>query len=222
MMRPRLAVLDLAGTTVRDRGEVPETFRATLAARGVEVSDEMLAAVRGSSKREAIARLLPPACGQARRADALYEEFRHALARRYREHGVEAVPGARQAFDALRARGCRVALSTGFDHDVTNLLLDALGWRDGVVDAVVCADNVKRGRPAPDLILAAMAATGVDAPRAVAAAGDTALDLEAGRAAGVRWNVGVLTGAHPRERLAAAPHTHLIASVAELPALLFD
>lgn len=221
MTAPRLAVLDLAGTTVRDRGEVPETFRATLAARGVEVSDEMLERVRGSSKREAIARLLPPACGQARRADALYQEFRAALARRYRQSGVEAVPGARETFAALRAGGCRVALNTGFDRDVTNLLLEALGWQAGAVDAVVCADDVRRGRPAPDLIRAAMAATGVDDPLAVAAAGDTVLDLEAGHAAGVGWNVGVLSGAHGRDRLAAAPHTHLIASVAELPALLF-
>jgi phosphonatase-like hydrolase len=217
---PRLVVCDLAGTTVRDRGEVPETFRATLAARGLEVSDEMLVAVRGSSKREAIARLLPANCGQARRADALYAEFRAALSRRYREQGVEAIPGAGEAFAALRARGVRVALNTGFDRDITALLLAALGWSHGVVDAVGCADDVRRGRPAPDLIHAAMAATGVDDPRSVANVGDTVLDLAAGHAAGVGWNVGVLSGAHGRERLAAAPHTHLLASVAELPALL--
>jgi phosphonatase-like hydrolase len=217
---PRLVVLDLAGTTVRDRGEVPETFRATLAARGVDVSDEMLANVRGASKREAIARLLPAHCGQARRADALYAEFRAALARRYREQGVEAIAGAREAFAALRAAGLRVALNTGFDRDVTSLLLTTLRWSQGAVDAVVCADDVRRGRPAPDLIRAAMAAAGVDDPRTVANVGDTVLDLEAGHAAGVGWNVGVLSGAHGRDRLAAAPHTHLIASVAELHALL--
>lgn len=220
MPEPRLVVLDLAGTTVRDRGEVPETFRATLAARGVELSDEMLASVRGASKREAIARLLPPNCGQARRADALYAEFRAALAQRYREGGVEPIAGAREAFAALRAAGVRLALNTGFDRDLTALLLAALGWANGAVDAVVCADDVRRGRPAPDLIRAAMAATAVDDPRAVANVGDTALDLAAGAAAGVGWNVGVLSGAHGRERLAAAPHTHLLASVAELPALL--
>jgi phosphoglycolate phosphatase-like HAD superfamily hydrolase len=46
--------------------------------------------------------------------------------------------------------------------------------------------------------------------------GDTALDLQAGFNAGVGWNIGVLSGAHDRETLAAAPHTHLIASVAAL------
>ena len=49
--------------------------------------------------------------------------------------------------------------------------------------------------------------------------GDTELDLRAGWNAGVGWNVGVLSGAHPRERLEGAPHTHLIESVASLPDL---
>jgi hypothetical protein len=30
----------------------------------------------------------------------------------------------------------------------------------------------------------------------------------------------VCTGAHPRERLLGAPHTHLVESVADLPTLL--
>lgn len=37
-------------------------------------------------------------------------------------------------------------------------------------------------------------------------------------AAGVGFNVGVLSGAHNRDLLNAEPHTHLLGSVAELPA----
>ena len=48
---------------------------------------------------------------------------------------------------------------------------------------------------------------------------DTALDLQAGHNAGVRFNVGVLSGAHTRARLSAEPHTHLLATVADLPTL---
>ena len=42
------------------------------------------------------------------------------------------------------------------------------------------------------------------------------LDLQAGYNARVRWNVGVLSGAHQRERLVQEPHTHLIGSVSDL------
>jgi len=54
----------------------------------------------------------------------------------------------------------------------------------------------------------------------VANVGDTVLDLQAGQNAGVRSNIGVLSGAHSREQLERepAPH-HLLLSVAELPAL---
>jgi phosphonatase-like hydrolase len=122
-------------------------------------------------------------------------------------------------FDWLRRRNVRIALNTGFDRTITGLLLDALGWREGVVDAVVCGDEVRQGRPAPYLIFRAMEAAGATSVHRVMNVGDTELDLRAGWNGGVGWNVGVTSGAHPRERLEQAPHTHLIESVASLPEL---
>jgi phosphoglycolate phosphatase-like HAD superfamily hydrolase len=45
-------------------------------------------------------------------------------------------------------------------------------------------------------------------------------DLLAGTRAGAGVVAGVLTGAHSRDDLATAPHTHIIDSVADLPAVL--
>jgi phosphoglycolate phosphatase-like HAD superfamily hydrolase len=50
--------------------------------------------------------------------------------------------------------------------------------------------------------------------------GDTPLDLQAGTNAGVRGVVGVLSGASKEERLRPEPHTDILASVADLPALI--
>jgi phosphoglycolate phosphatase-like HAD superfamily hydrolase len=72
------------------------------------------------------------------------------------------------------------------------------------------------------MIFRCMEATGTLSVACVANVGDTALDLRAGHNAGVRFNVGVLTGAHGRDVLAAEPHTHLLASVADIPTLLAD
>jgi phosphonatase-like hydrolase len=214
-----LVVLDMAGTTVHDGGEVPAAFRSALAAHGVAVTDDELAGVRGASKREVIRTLVarhqldaPPAL-----AEEVYAQFRAALAERYGA-GVRAVEGVEDVFDWLRRRNVRIALNTGFDRSITDLLLDALGWRE-VVDAVVCGDEVREGRPAPWLIFRAMEAAGATSVHRVMSGGDTALDLRAGWNAGVGWNVGVTSGAHPRERLERAPHTHLIESVASLPEL---
>lgn len=215
-----LVVLDMAGTTLHDGGEVPAAFRSALAAHGVAVTDDELAGVRGASKREVIRTLVtrhqPDALPSL--MEEVYDEFRAALAERYRA-GVRAVEGAEEVLHWLRRRDVRIALNTGFDRTTAELLLDALGWRDGVVDAVVCGDEVRQGRPAPYLIFRAMEAAGATSVHRVMNVGDTELDLRAGWNAGVGWNVGVLSGAHPRERLARAPHTHLIESVASLPEL---
>jgi phosphonatase-like hydrolase len=214
-----LVVFDMAGTVVKDRGEVPASFTYALEAHGLSVSSEDLAAVRGSSKREAIRRLVADQPEPALLAGRVYASFRERLMERFRERGVEAIDGAEAVFAWLRSRGVGVALNTGFERDITEALVRALKWDGGVVDAIVCGDDVRAGRPAPYLIFHAMEATGAADVRTVANVGDTLLDLTAGANAGVRWNVGVLTGAHGRRVLERAPHTHLIPSVASLPDL---
>ena len=214
-----LVVFDLAGTTVEDRGEVPFAFTAALAEHGIAVTREQITNVRGSSKRQALRQFIPTGPDQARLADAAYASFQAHLAHRYATEGVRAMDGAALAFRALRAQGVRVALTTGFDRDITALLLGALGWTDGHVDAVVCGDDVTQGRPAPYLIFRAMEATGATSVHKVATVGDTTLDLQAGYHAGVRWNIGVLSGAHDREALEHAPHTHILPSVADVTRL---
>jgi phosphonatase-like hydrolase len=219
MRELELVVFDMTGTTVEDRGQVPDAFTAALAEHGIEVTPEQVNRVRGSSKRQALLGFIPAGPQQARRVEEVYASFREHLARRYASEGVRPVNGAALTFSALRERGVRVVLNTGFDRETTMLLLGALGWDDGMVDAVVCGDDVTEGRPSPYLIFRAMEATGASSVHKVANVGDTTLDLQAGYNAGVRWNVGVLSGAHDRQSLESAPHTHLIPSVAELSQL---
>jgi phosphonatase-like hydrolase len=218
----------MAGTTVDDQGQVPAAFAATLAANHVPVTADDITRVRGASKRQAILDLLrhsaPEACpdeASARsRADRIYAEFRANLASAYVAGGIRCVPGADRVIAELRRKGIKVALTTGFDRDIATLVLSMLGWTRHTIDAIVCGDDVTNGRPAPDLILLAMKLTAVDDPARVANVGDTTADLESAARAGVRWNVGVLSGAHSREALEKAPHTAIIESVASLNQVL--
>jgi len=213
MTLPALVIFDMAGTTVEDRGRVPAAFAAALAAHGIALTADQIMAVRGAAKRQAIRALLPAT--QASRADAIYDTFKQDLARRY-QHGVRAITGAEPLFRELKAKGARIALTTGFDRETVQLLLATLGWTPALIDAVVCGDDVAHGRPAPDMIQRAMTETAVGDPAQVANVGDTTLDLESASRAGVKWNIGVLSGAHGRAALEQAPHTHLCGSVAEL------
>ena len=216
----KLVVFDLAGTTVRDNGEVPASFKSVLNRHGVHVSDEQLENVRGSSKRQAVFDLLPASQDRSIRAKEIYNSFQAELSARYQRNGVEQIEGAENVFTELRENGVRVVLNTGFDRDITSLLLAALNWDRGLVDAIVCGDDVAHGRPAPDLIFAAMKAVAVHDAQCVANVGDTVRDLEAAQGAGVKWNIGVLSGAHSLAKLQQAPHTHLVETVARLPDLL--
>ena len=213
-----LICFDMAGTTVVDDGQVPQAFATALAEHGITVANSDIRNVRGASKRQAILDLLPEGPDRGEKAHKALVSFREHLARLY-QGTVREIPGASGTFRWLRSRGVRVALNTGFDRETAQMLLEALGWHEGIADAVVCGDDVERGRPAPDMILRCMKLTGVAAAGSVANVGDTMLDLQAGHNAKAAWNIGVLTGAHDRALMAALPHTHLLSSVAELPGL---
>jgi phosphonatase-like hydrolase len=215
---PDLVVCDLAGTTIYDRGEVPAAFEQALREAGLAFDAAEVSAWRGASKREVLSRLIARQDGRTRSVDRIYHRFRELLLQRLAEAGPLSLPGVQETLARLKAERCRLAATTGFDRDVVETILAAVPWA-GLLDAWVCGDDVAQGRPAPFMIFRAMERCGVLDVRRVAVVGDTRLDLEAAWNAGAGWRVGVLTGAHDRATLAAAPHTHLCDAVTALPAL---
>ncbi len=218
----RLAALDMAGTTVADRGAVEEAFQRALDAVGLTAGDlahDPAAYVRrtmGQSKIEVFTELLR---GDRHRAEAANHVFEAAFDQAVERGEVAALPGAEETFAALRDVGVRVCLTTGFSPGTRDRILAALGW-EGLVDLALSPADAGRGRPWPDMILTAVLRLRIDDVAEVAVAGDTASDLVAGTRAGASVVAGVLTGAHSREELGAAPHTHLLDSVADLPAVV--
>src|SRR5262245_40558583 len=132
---------------------------------------------------------------------------------------VREIPGASRVFDRLRSAGLRIALNTGFNRGITDLILDRVRWGDRI-DATIASDEVARGRPYPDMIRELMRRLGVSQASRVAKVGDTPADLEEGHNAGCGWIVGVTRGTHARSELEPFPHTHLIESIRDLPDLL--
>lgn len=216
-----LVVFDMAGTTVRAADWVPVAFRQALEKVGVVLSDEEVQFVRGRSKCEAISDLLTRHLSPAderQLAAEVHSDFQRILTELYKGHGVELVDGADGTVKWLKDQGVKVALSTGFDRPLANLLLQMTGW-DNSIDAVVCNADVPRGRPAPYLIFRAMEWTDSKCVRRVAAVGDTVSDLQAAFNASVRWNIGVLSGAHSEMQLRSCPHSEIIPSVKDLPSV---
>jgi phosphonatase-like hydrolase len=215
----RLVVFDLGGTTIHDSADVASQFRTVLEQHGLHVSDGELAAWRGASKRHVIATLVESHARGDLDPARVYGDFQRALQGAFELHGVTPIAGIEDALRELREGGIRAALTTGFDAPLTAWLLGTLGW-EARFDAVVTADDVAHGRPAPDMILRAMDIAEIRRAASVVVVGDTANDIEAARRAKVRASVAVLTGAHDKERLTRAQPSAILDSAAEIPTWL--
>ena len=106
----------------------------------------------------------------------MHASFVVSLTDLLRATGPTPVDGADDTFRWLRERAIKIALTTGFERSITMPLLDRLGWEAHAFDAVVCADDVAVGRPAPFLIFRAMESARAVRVGHVMAVGDTESD----------------------------------------------
>ncbi|MET9135374.1 HAD family hydrolase [Streptomyces parvulus] len=220
----RLVVLDMAGTTVADGGLVERAFDAAARELGVDPGTpdhaeklDYVRATMGESKISVFRHLF----GDEDRAQHANTTFEKAYGELVDGGLITPVPGAREAVEELTADGRTVVLTTGFARVTQDAILGALGWRDLVPLTLCPADAGGRGRPYPDMVLAAFLRTGAaDDVRQVAVVGDTAYDVLSGVRAGAGLVAGVRTGAHRDDAFREAGAGHVLDSVAGLPALL--
>jgi phosphonatase-like hydrolase len=226
-MQIELVVFDMSGTTVYDGDAVHRCLHDALHTAGVRVSRTEINLVMGIAKPLAIRTLLTsklddPSLVTDELVDRTHLQFvSRMMAYYHTAPAVREVDGACEAFKALRAAGIKTALDTGFSRAIADAILDRLGWQDpNLLNTTVTSDEVLHGRPYPDMIFRAMELTGVQDAKRVVKVGDTPSDLQQGTAAGCGMVVGVTRGSHTLEELEVQPHTHLIETVADLPALL--
>jgi HAD superfamily hydrolase (TIGR01509 family) len=147
--------------------------------------------------------------------DALNEEAEAIYRELYAPH-LAAVPGF-QAFIA-RAKALDTALAIASNAPSVNIAftLDGLGVRQHF-EAVVGADDVERGKPAPDVFLRAAEQCGV-APEHCIAFEDSTVGVQAARDAGMRTVV--LTTTMPAAAFSA--FDNVIAWVSDFNALSIE
>lgn len=222
----KLVVFDIAGTTLHDESNVALVLQQAIKTAGVTVSVEEVNEVMGYAKPFAIRHLLEQKQDARFKdpvfIDQLHEQFVQEMKNHYAHSpAVREKTGTTAVLKALKEKGIKVGLDTGFDRGITNVILERVGWHhNGLIDAVVTSDEVPKGRPYPYMIYRTMEQLGIQSIKAVAKVGDTVSDLEEGTNAGCRYVIGVTTGAYTRSQLAAGPHTHLIATLDELFTIL--
>ncbi len=225
----KLVVLDMAGTTVHDNDDVNICFQAALESTGLNVTRDDINAVMGLRKPEAIKLILETKLAdKSAITDAyvneLHDVFLAKMIDFYKnDPRVKEVDGASDVFRALREKGIKVGIDSGFSRDIMDTIIERLGWdKAGLIDVSVASDEVTKGRPAPFMIEVMMTKLGIDEPAAIAKVGDTPADLGEGFSAKCGLNIGILSGACTREELEPHPHTHLVNSITDITDIILN
>ncbi len=196
-------VFDWAGT-LADFGSLAPvaSFHSVFEDEGIDITFDEARCPMGLAKREHIACLTheprirdawieakgtPPTEADN---DRMYASFIPRQIDAIRKH-AEPIPEVLELFRALRDRGTRIGLCTGYNRPMLQELLASTRDHGLVVDYAVCSDDVRSGRPAPDMALSALERLGKTDTARRAKVDDTTPGILEGLAAGM-WTVGLM------------------------------
>jgi beta-phosphoglucomutase len=178
---------DLDGTLVDSEQYHWRSWRDTAAAEGVTLTYAQFLESFGK-KNDLILRgwLGENAAPERiqRVGDAKEEEYRR-LARR---EGLRPLPGAAKWVARLHGEGWKQAIASSAPRANVDVVMEALGMQR-FMNAIVAAEDVARGKPAPDVFLEAARRLGTPPGQCIVVE-DAAAGIAAARAAGMR-SVGV-------------------------------
>jgi beta-phosphoglucomutase len=202
----RAVLWDLDGTLVDSAEQHWQAWSETLAAQGLTVTRAQFRQTFGQRNDAILAHWLGDRLTPERARD-----IGHAKEARYRElvarAGLTPLPGAASWVERLAARGWRQAVASSAPRLNVEVVVDALGLA-GYFGALVAAEDVREGKPAPDVFLAAASRLSVAPPQCVVVE-DAAAGIEAARRAGMR-SVGL-------GRAGFAPADIVVQSLEDLP-----
>jgi beta-phosphoglucomutase len=203
---------DLDGTLVDSTGHHWPAWRDTLAAEGIEITHEMFVSDFGKRNDDILRIRVAPDISpeEIERIAWAKEEAYRALVR---AEGVPVLPGVAEWLERLREDGWLQAVASSAPVGNIDAIFEVTGIGK-YFDAVVSSEQVERGKPHPDVFLAAAEALGALPARSIVVE-DAPAGLEAARRAGMR-NVGVLS-TH-----GALDGDVVVASLADLPRDAFD
>ncbi|MBS1844919.1 MAG: HAD family phosphatase [Actinobacteria bacterium] len=142
------------------------------------------------------------------RLGALIEELNELVVAEL-EHGVEAMVGARDLLESLKAQGTPIGLVSNSPLAFVVRSLEIVGFHD-IFDAVVSGHDVAAPKPAPDPYLEGCRRLGVEPGPNVIALEDSPTGVTAARAAGL-----TVIGVPSLDGVELAEAHHIAASLAD-------
>ena len=218
-----LVCCDVVGAAAVGGSILERAFVEAIATQGVVVgtaayvrSMVQFDRTRGWPPADVMRHLFPEDEIRAQAANLAFERSFQAAVDRF---GVLPLPGANDALAKLAAAGIKVGLISGLSRPALTLIMERLAWWQRG-DLILCADDVARGFPWPDLILSAVLRLGIGDVRDVVVVTASEGGVLSAQRAGARFAVGVLSDVDDGGRLRRAGATHLLADLGELPDLV--
>lgn len=223
-MSIKLAVFDMAGTTVMDRSNVAAAFINAFAKQELNITEADANPLMGYHKPLAIQLMLEklglePDAGFI---EEIHADFEEEMVDFYEyDPAVKPMPDAEEVFLQLKEKGIRIALNTGFSRRIAETIIHRFQWKEkGLIDDYIGSNEVAMGRPYTYMISELMKRAAVDDAKEVIKIGDTPVDIEEGRNAGCRMVIAMTTGATSRDVLEAAAPDHVLNQLSDIPAIL--
>ena len=154
-------------------------YSQALQEAGIPVDKDQFYSQAGMTGREQISYFARKA-GKTVDPDAVYRRKKEIFDERKPE--ARSIPSMTELFAVLHAAGARIAIATGSSRASVQPVVQRLGLSP---DALATADDVKQGKPHPDLFLLAAERLGA-APRDCVVVEDSDVGIEAAKRAGMR------------------------------------
>jgi HAD superfamily hydrolase (TIGR01509 family) len=180
--RPDAVVFDNDGLLLDTESVWTRAEQDIFERRGRVFTEEAKREIIGTSAAVA-GEVLERGLDEPGQAAALIEELNELVVAEL-EHGVEAMVGARDLLERLKAQGTPIGLVSNSPLVFVERSLEIVGF-ESIFDVVVSAHEVAAPKPAPDPYLEACARLGVEAGPGVIALEDSPTGVAAARAAGL-------------------------------------
>ncbi len=202
-------IFDLDGTIADTLSLIYDAFNAAfLPETGRRLEPDEIRAMFGPPDNYILRSRLP-----AEAAEAAIERYIEVYERDHDRH-VTLFDGLRPLLEAVKAQGVSLAVVTGKSRVTALYTLKALGVGD-LFEVVYAGDDVERQKPDPEAVHAVLEQLGRGPDRRAVIVGDSAADVQAGKAAGID-TIGVLWGSPDHHELRAAEPDRICATVEEL------
>lgn len=216
----KAVIFDLDGT-VSDTNECYlEAYKVVFGKLGIHPQDKDLYKYYGLCSLDLIKQVVADFNGKAKMTDADFEKILDDMLKIYgnKVKNAEAVSKKNaDAIKAVRALGIKTAIATGSSKSTIPLVLKE---NMKLFDFIATSNDVKRGKPNPDIFL--LCAQKLDArPDECIAIGDTERDIIGAKNAKM-IAIGVTTGPCTKENLESQKPYRVIDSLSDLTKIISD